>query len=296
MAQARGGFVGVDRGLATYLVAATEEGTEVARMDGLVPLKRSEVALQKADQRASHKRLRSKNRRRANARLALIHARVADQRRDFLHRVSSDLVKTHDQLCLEDLAVSHMVKNRHLSKAIADASWGRFAQMVTYKAAWYGTELIIAPRFFPSTKTCSACGWVWSEMGLKDRVFTCPQCGLVLDRDLSAAIDLAAWANAERASASRAPDPEARGRVTNACGGKGAGRRESWRCNRSRNRTEDPLEEAGTGSGLNLSRTPEKGGVRPIRARFYRIRCRKRERTHSGGLCVVVRHVVSLLP
>ncbi len=172
------GFVGVDRGLATYLVAATEDGTEVGRVDGLAPLQRSQTALQIADRRASAKKLHSKNRRRANARLTLIHARVADQRRDFCHRVSSALVKTHDHLCLEDLAVHNMVKNRHLSKAISDASWGMFARMVTYKAAWYGTELSIAPRFYPSTKTCSGCGWVVDVMGLGDRMFSCPHCGL----------------------------------------------------------------------------------------------------------------------
>jgi len=104
-----------------------------------------------------------------------------------------------------------------------DASWGRFAQMVAYKADWFGSDLCVAPRFFPSTKTCSTCGWCWSDMALKDRTFICASCGLVTDRDLNAAINLAAWANAEHVLASQAPDPQAGGRVDNACGDSGAG-------------------------------------------------------------------------
>jgi len=218
------GFVGVDRGLSSYLVAARADGTEVARVEGLAPLARALPSLRRACRRQSRTQPQSKNRRKANARVALIYAKVADQRHDFLHRVSSTLVKTHDHLCLEDLAVGNLMQNRHLSRRIADATWGRFAQMVTYKSAWYGTELLTAPRFFPSTKSCSSCGWVWAEMGLGHRIFVCQACGMVLDRDRNAASNLAAWANAESAWASQAPDPEARGRVTNACGGNGAGR------------------------------------------------------------------------
>jgi putative transposase len=218
------GFVGVDRGLSSYLVAATADGTEVSRVEGLAPLERSLTSLRSACRHQSRCKPHSKNRRKANAKVALIHAQVADQRHDFLHRVTSTLVKTHDHLCLEDLAVANLIKNRHLSRRIADATWGRFAQLVTYKSAWYGTELVTAPRFFPSTKACSACGWVWKEMGLSDRVFLCQACGLVLDRDTNAAVNLAAWANAESSSASQGPDPEARGRVINACGGNGTGR------------------------------------------------------------------------
>lgn len=218
-----GGFVGVDRGLSTYLVAGRADGTEVGRVVPPKPLERSLPKLRRAAREASRTRPRSKNRRKANARIALIHAKIVDQRRDFLHRTSSTLVKTHDRLCLEDLAVKNLMGNSRLARPIADASWGRFHQMVAYKSTWYGTELLNAPRSFPSTKTCSGCGWRWAEMTLKDRVFVCQRCGLVLDRDLNAAVNLAAWANAEHASATRAPDPEALGRVINACGGTGAG-------------------------------------------------------------------------
>jgi len=217
------GFVGVDLGLTQALVAACADGTEVARLTPRRPLEHALRALARANRTAARRQPGSKNRRKAHDRLGVIHAKVARRRMDFLHRSSSALVKTHDHLCLEDLAVANLVRNRHLARGISDAGWAMFRRMVTYKAAWYGTELLVAPRWFPSSKTCSSCGWHWAEMGLKDRVFRCPHCRLVMDRDRNAAVNLAAWANAECSSASQAPDPEARGRVTNACGEIGAG-------------------------------------------------------------------------
>jgi putative transposase len=217
------GFVGIDRGLRSYIVAASAEGDELARVSPPQPLARSLRALRRGSRDLSRRQLGSHNRRKARVRLQLIHAKVADQRRDFCHRLSSELVKTHDALCLEDLAVANLVRNSHLARQIADASWGRFAQMVAYKADWFASDLCVAPRFFPSTKTCWACGWLWSDITLKDRTFICATCGLVTDRDLNAAINLAAWANAEHVLASQAPDPQAGGRVDNACGESGAG-------------------------------------------------------------------------
>jgi putative transposase len=187
------------------------------------PLARSLASVRRASRVLTRRQLGSQNRRKARVRLQLIHAKVADQRRDFCHRLSSALVKTHDALCLEDLAVANLVRHPHLARQISDASWGRFAQMLAYKAEWFGSDLCVAPRFYPSTKTCSSCGWLWRDMALKDRTFICASCGLVTDRDLNAAINLAAWANAERVSASQAPDPQAGGRVDNACGESGAG-------------------------------------------------------------------------
>jgi putative transposase len=217
------GFVGIDRGLRAYVVAATADGKEVVNVSAPRPLERSLGSLRRASRTLSRRQPGSQNRRKARVRLQLIHAQVADQRRDFCHRLSSELVKTHDALCLEDLAVANLVRNKRLARPIADASWGHFAQMVSYKAEWFGSDLCVAPRFFPSTKTCSACGWLWSDMALKDRTFICATCALVADRDLNAAINLAAWANAEHDSASQAPDPQAGGRVINACGGSSAG-------------------------------------------------------------------------
>jgi putative transposase len=124
--------------------------------------------------------------------------------------------------------------------------------MLVYKAAWFGSELCVAPRFYPSTKTCSACGWLWSAMALKDRTFICASCGLVADRDLNAAINLAAWANAERVSASQAPDPQAGGRVDNACGESSTGQQIPGGETALATARVSVGKEAGTGSVLAL--------------------------------------------
>jgi putative transposase len=218
------GWVGVDRGLSTYALGATAQGVEVFRTEGLKPLARSLPKLSRASKAASRKQARSQNRKKADARLNRIHGQVADRRRDFLHRTTSELVKTHDRLCLEDLSVANMMRNRTLARHVGDAAWSEYHRQVSYKSAWYGSTCSIAPRFFASTKTCSACGWVRQDMDLSCRRFICKRCGLVIDRDLNAAINLAAWAEAEHRSGAQAPDPEARGRVTAACGGTGAGR------------------------------------------------------------------------
>jgi putative transposase len=215
-----GGFIGVDRGLAAFAVAATSEGTEVGRFESPMPLRRDMVRLRRLSRRASVTQPRSHNRAKATRRLSRQHARIADVRRHFLHEVSSQLVQTHDRLCLEDLAVANLMSNRHLVRAIGDAAWAELARQLTYKAAWFGATLVVCDRWFPSTKTCSGCGWVKQQLGLADRIFRCAGCGLTLDRDRNAAANLAAWA--EHA---QAPDRQAGGRVINAPGGVGAGHR-----------------------------------------------------------------------
>jgi putative transposase len=152
--------------------------------------------------------------------LAREHVRVANVRRNFLHEVSSQLAKTHSKLAVEDLPVANLIRNKRLAKAIADAAWAEFARQLRYKTAWLGGELVVCNRWFPSTRTCSACGSVAEQMTLGTRTFRCGGCGLVMDRDCNAAANLAAWA--ERA---RALDRQAGGQVTNAPGGEGAGHR-----------------------------------------------------------------------
>jgi putative transposase len=148
-------------------------------------------------------------------------------RRSFLHEVSSQLVKTHDRLCLEDLAVANLLGNRQLARAISDAAWTELARQLRYKAVWFGAELIVCDRWFPSTRTCSQCGRIASAMRLGERVFCCPGCGLLTDRDRNAAANLAAWAEAANMAAAQAPDRRAGGRVTNASGGERADHRAS---------------------------------------------------------------------
>jgi putative transposase len=215
------GFVGVDRGLAAFAVAATADGTEVGRFQAPKPLQRGMVRLRRLSRRVSATQPRSCNRSKATRRLSRQHARIADVRRQFLHEVSSQLVQTHDRLCLEDLIVANLMTNRRLARAIGDAAWTEFARQLSYKAAWFGAELVVCDRWFASTKICSKCGMAKQQMGLAERIFICAGCGLASDRDRNAAANLAAWA--ERSHA-QAPDRQAGGRVTNAPGGEGAAR------------------------------------------------------------------------
>ena len=224
-----GGFVGIDRGLSTWLVTAGADGVEVDRRQAPQALVRALPKLRRASREASRKQPGSLNKRKADRRLSRIHGRIADQRRYATHEVTTKLVKTHDRLCIEDLAVANLIRNRHLARPIADAAWGELSRQLAYKATWYGSQLVSAPRWFPSSKSCSSCGLVRHDLGLSQRVFRCDSgdggCGLAIDRDLNAAVNLAAWAEAEHCSAAQTPDPQAGGRATNACGGTGAGHR-----------------------------------------------------------------------
>jgi putative transposase len=180
------------------------------------------VGLRRRSRVACRAQPRSCNQAKAIRRLSRQHAHIADARRSFLHEVSSQLVQTHDRLCLEDLAVANLMTNRHLARAIGDAAWTELARQLGYKAAWFGAELVACDRWFPSTKTCSRCGTVKQQMGLAERIFRCDGCGLATDRDRNAATNLAAWAERHHA---QAPDRQAGGRATNAPGGEGAGHR-----------------------------------------------------------------------
>jgi putative transposase len=214
-----GGFVGVDRGLVALAVAATSDGTEVGRWPAPRPLLPGMEGLRRRAREVSRTQPRSRNRAKATRRLSRKHARIADIRRSFLHDVSSQLVKTHDRLCLEDLAVANLLRNKHLASAIFDAGWTELARQLSYKAAWFGTELVVCDRWFPSTRSCSRCGLVKQSMGLAERMYCCGGCGLAIDRDRNAAANLAAWAERHHA---RVPDRQAGGRTTNAPGGEGA--------------------------------------------------------------------------
>jgi putative transposase len=215
-----GGWVGLDRGLATFAVAATADGVEVGRWQAPRPLARRLGQLRRRCRALSRTQPRSRNRAKAARRLSKEHARIADTRRNFLHEVSSQLVKTHDRLCLEDLTVANLIRNRHLARAIGDAGWAELARQLAYKQAWRGGQIMVCDRWFPSTKTCSRCGLVKQRMSLTERTFCCDRCGLTVDRDRNAAANLAAWAERQHA---QVPDRQAGGRVSNAPGGEGAG-------------------------------------------------------------------------
>ena len=220
--QDHGGWVGLDRGLTALAVAATARGVEVGRWHAPKPLQRGMVGLRRRSRAAARTQPRSHNRARAARRLSRHHTRIANIRRSFLHEVSSQLVKTHDRLCLEDLAIAGLIRNRRLARAIVDAGWAELARQVAYKQSWRSGQVVVADRWFASTRTCSRCGLVKQRMGLGERAFHCEWCGLVMDRDRNAAANLAAWAERHHA---QVPDRQAGGRVTNASGGEGADRR-----------------------------------------------------------------------
>jgi len=146
--------------------------------------------LKKLQQSLSRKTKDSKNFTKAKTKLAKFHEKIVNFRNDFLHKLSYDLIKQYDHIFIEDLSIKDMIKNKHLSLSIADASWGRFVSFLEYKAQFYGKSIVKIDRFFPSSKLCSNCGSVKSELSLNERVFRCPECSFEIDRDYNASINI----------------------------------------------------------------------------------------------------------
>ena len=174
--------VGVDLGLKSFLV--TSDGQTIANPKYYA---RDEKKLARAQRRQAKKKKGGKNRDKARKKVARLHARIADTRRDFQHQVSTRLIRENQVICLETLAVKNMLKNHCLAKAISDVGWSEFVRQLEYKAQWYGRTLIRIDRFCPSSKTCSACGYVLADLTLDVREWTCPECGVWHDRDHNAA-------------------------------------------------------------------------------------------------------------
>ncbi len=180
--------VGVDVGLDHLLTLSTGEKITNPRHE-----RRDRTRLAKAQRELSRKvGGDGANRRRARRKVAKIHARIADRRRDHLHKLTTRLVREIQTLVIEDLTVRTMVKNHRLARAISDASWSEFRSMLEYKAAWYGREVIAVDRFFPSSRLCSACGTLQEKMPLSVRTWTYGSCGTAHDRDVNAAKNLLA--------------------------------------------------------------------------------------------------------
>jgi putative transposase len=194
--QAKGPIIGVDVGIKRLSTASDGRSFENPKA-----LRKKLNALKRASRHHSRKKKGSKNRQKAKQRLARMHARIANVRRDALHKATSALVartKPDEQrpscIVLEDLNVSAMLKNRKLSRAVADVGMYEFRRQIEYKAADAGVEVKFVSRWFPSSKTCSSCGTVREELDLDERMFVCFDCGYVTDRDYNAAKVLAASA------------------------------------------------------------------------------------------------------
>jgi putative transposase len=151
--------------------------------------------------------------------LGQLHGRLRDIRADFLHRASTELIKNHDCLVLEQLRTANLMKNRCLARHIADSGWAQFAKNLHYKAQWWGRTILWAGRFYPSSKRCSTCGAVVSVLLLSQRQFTCPCCSYQADRDHNAARNLAQWPMLVACKQRE---------TKNACGGRSAGLEPAW--------------------------------------------------------------------
>lgn len=198
-----GGVVGVDLGI--KVLATLSDGTVIP---GPKPHGNLLRKLRRLNRSLSRKRKGSANWEKAKRKLARLHTRIAYIRDDALHKLTTHLVSEYDVIGIEDLNVRGMVKNRRLSRAIMDQAFGKFRRQLAYKAEWYGVSVVVADRFFPSSQMCSSCGQL-HDIPLSQRVMRCA-CGLEIDRDLNAAINL------ERVAASSAE-------TENACGGQGSG-------------------------------------------------------------------------
>ncbi|MFJ1609927.1 RNA-guided endonuclease InsQ/TnpB family protein [Streptomyces sp. NPDC088253] len=184
---ATGQAVGVDVGLDHLLTLSTGEKIANPRHE-----RRDRTRLAKAQRNLARKaRGDGANRRKARLKVAKIHARIADRRRDTLHKLTTRLVRENQTIVIEDLTVRNMVKNRTLARAISDAAWAQFRGLLEYKAAWYGREVIAVDRFFPSSKLCSHCGILQEKLPLSVRTWTC-DCATTHDRDVNAAKNLLA--------------------------------------------------------------------------------------------------------
>ena len=182
-----GRAVGIDLGLIDFAVIS-----DGRRIPNPRHLQRRSANLARYQRRMARKRRGSANRRKAAAKVARAHRKVRAARADFLHRTSTRLVRDHDVIVIEDLNVRGLVRNRPLAQAISDTGWGTFRAMLAYKAERAGRRLVVIDRWYPSSKTCSACGYRLATLGMGARHWQCPSCGARHDRDLNAAKNILA--------------------------------------------------------------------------------------------------------
>lgn len=181
----KGGAVGVDLGIKT--LATLSDGTVIENPRCLAA---SERRLKQAQKAVSRKTMGSNRRAKARAKVARLHAHVANQRLDAIHKATTWLAETYSEISIEDLNVAGMAKNHHLAKAVSDAAFAEFRRQLEYKTARTGAALHVVDHWYPSSKTCSKCGRVKAKLSLSERVFHCDACGLSIDRDLNAAINI----------------------------------------------------------------------------------------------------------
>lgn len=177
--------IGIDLGIKSLIV--TSDGLKI---DNPKHLQKSISHLRYLQRQHSKKKKDSNNRKKSRIKIALCHEKITNQRKDFLHKLSSGLIKNHDTLCFETLRIENMVKNHKLAQSIQSSGWGTFIDFCKYKAEWNGKNIIQIPTFEPSTKICNNCGAVNHALTLADREWNCENCGITHDRDVNAAINI----------------------------------------------------------------------------------------------------------
>ena len=177
--------IGIDLGLKEFCFTSNNEFVSNPRY-----LRKLEEKLQKAQRKLSKRKKGSNRKFKQQLKVFRIHEKIRNQRLDFLHKLSTKLIIENQVICLEDLSVRNMVKNHCLAKSISDASWSKFVELLKYKASWYGRELVQIDQFFPSSKTCSVCGSIKKDLTLKDREYQCDSCGVKIDRDYNASLNI----------------------------------------------------------------------------------------------------------
>lgn len=182
-----GKTVGVDLGIKT--LATLSDGIAV---DNPHFLRENQAKLKRMQRHLSRKKLGSNRRNKCRLKVSRLHRDIANKRSWYIHNLTTMLVNNYDVICIEDLNTSGMLQSHKLAGSVSDASFSMFRNQLEYKCRWYGKELVIIDRFYPSSKTCSKCGWKNKDLKLSDRTFICKNCGLEIDRDLNAAINIQA--------------------------------------------------------------------------------------------------------
>ena len=187
--------LGIDLGLENFAILST--GEKISNPKFFTSLSKKLAKEQKILSRrgllAKKKGVKlseSSNYQKQKLKVARLHEKIAHQRKDFLHKLSTNLIKNHDVICIEDLASRNLMKNHHLARAIGDASWREFVRQLHYKAEWYGKKIVTISRWFPSSQLCSACGVNSGKKALSIREWTCENCGTHHDRDINASLNI----------------------------------------------------------------------------------------------------------